>query len=117
MMKRAFGAVSMLLMLHLSLVRADSACASHGASKGSPMAGMAEHHHGPAGPSHGGQKEKCDTPVTQDCCSALTSCAPALAAPASVEPRFAVLRVRQSTDRVESAPSRVTAPETPPPRA
>ncbi len=117
-MKRALGVVSMLLMLHLSLVAADNMCATHGASKAAPVASQGgHHHHGQPEPSHGSQKENCDTPVSPDCCSALTSCAPTLVLQSAEADELAVVRVSYSTERVESAESRVTAPEPPPPRS
>jgi hypothetical protein len=117
-MKRLFGAISMLLMLHLTLVGADVVCATHGAAK-MPIAGDHMSHHGyPAQSSQrGSQKEKCNTPVSQDCCRALTSCAPTLDPVTLVASRFLPLDTATIAYRVDSPLARVTAPETPPPRA
>lgn len=116
-MKRALGAISMLLMLHLSLVGADNVCASHAVSKAASSGGQSAHHHGMPMQSHGGKKEKCDTPISPDCCTAMVSCAPTVALPAQDNEPLALIHVSQPTDRVDTAPSRATAPEPPPPRA
>jgi hypothetical protein len=116
-MKRLLGAISMALMLHLNLVGADAVCATHGSAKG-PMAGdhMVHQQHS-AHSSHGSQKGKCNTPVSPDCCSALTSCAPMLSLVSLVAIELVPLHADPVADRVDSPLSRVTAPETPPPRA
>ena len=116
-MKRLFGAISMLLMLHLTLVGADVVCATHGAPKMPMAGGHMSHHQPPARSSHGGQKEKCNTPASQDCCRALTSCAPTLDPVTLVASRFLRLDAAHIAYRVDSPLSRVTAPETPPPKA
>jgi hypothetical protein len=112
-MKRFLSLLTFSMMVHLSLVAADNVCASHAVSK----AASAGQHHGMPMPSPKGEKGKCDTPISPDCCTAMVSCAPTLALPELGKEQLALIDVSHPTDRVESAPSRVTAPETPPPRA
>jgi hypothetical protein len=116
-MKRLLSLLTFAVMLHLSLVGADNVCASHAVKKAAPSGGEGAHHHGMPMTSHGREKEKCDTPVSPDCCIAMTSCAPTIALWPPAQQQLALLHVSHPADRVESAPSRVTAPEPPPPRA
>jgi len=116
-MKRALGAMSMLLMLHLSVVGADNVCASHAVSKKASSGGQSADHHGMPMQSPGGKKDKCDTPISPACCTAMVSCAPTVAPPARDNEPLALIHASQTTDRVDTAPSRATAPEPPPPRA
>jgi len=116
-MKRLLSLLTFSMMLHLSLVGADNVCANHAVSKAAPAAGQSGHHHGMPMPSRKGEKEKCDTPVSPDCCTAMVSCAPTIVMPEPSKEQLAAIHVSHPTDRVESALSRVTPPETPPPRA
>jgi|SRR5436190_23085539 len=117
-------------MLHLNVVKADLACASHahGASSHGPSshadqehASAASHpmsmHHEQAVGSAVGSTESCDAPVQADCCQALVTCsvAPGLNVTASS------MSAPMSHDVVPAAPqtaplSRNGAPEPPPPK-
>jgi len=76
--QRIAGLFVALLMLHLNLVRADVACALHGAGHAAPSStrphpGPAHHGHGQSGGDQHHEKP-CDTPTQADCCQALVSC-------------------------------------------
>jgi hypothetical protein len=119
-MKRTVGLLILATMLHLVLVGTDLACASHGvASVAGKMAGMPDHH-APVHPtgSHSEGRGDCHTPAVPDCCNAVSSWAPSNA-PATV---VATGVEPQAREALTPGPrdawvSRVTAPETPPPRA
>jgi hypothetical protein len=110
------------LMLHLNVVRADVACATHQAPAGqdAPM----QHHMGAMGGSHAGDLSEgiaddadCETPAQKDCCQAVTSCSPALGFGVETQiagwvPSHGAAGAFFSTRPL----SRSTAPEPPPPR-
>jgi hypothetical protein len=118
-MRRTLGLFTMALMLHLVMVGSDFACAKHVAAFGAAMAGMPDH---PSGQhrttSHSEGTGDCHTPVTPDCCSAITSCTSTII-PASADVSQAVVREHQAVTpgARDLWISRVVAPETPPPRA
>ena len=123
-MRRALGFVSMLLMLHLTLVGSDRVCAKHGVDAtaaamhgSSAHSGMSHEQNHPA-QTHGEQKEQCETPISQDCCSALTSCSPTIVvASATTVVRAMSADADRPLGPQSSMLSRVPAPEPPPPRA
>ena len=107
----AFGLAA--VMVHLSVARADVACAAHGAHQGNPAA---QQDHSDAG-DHAPHDTRCDTPSQQDCCEALASCSVILGPGGDTH----VAQRADAIDRVISAAvlaplSRVAAPDPPPPR-
>jgi hypothetical protein len=107
-------------MLHLSSVRADSACATHGEhSKGS-----AQMHHDDAdshsshSPGPGDSKDKsCETPSQPDCCQALASCSVALGFDGGARLAQHELAHAGVLAALTTAPlSRIATPDPPPPR-
>ena len=117
-MKRIASALTALFVLHLTFVSADVACADHGtaASHATPVASM--HHHGPMSQHDRHKRSKdCKTPVTLNCCGAMSACAPTFAtAPAGAgDAAWTQAAVRWASDAAPS--SRGRAPEPPPPRA
>ncbi len=123
-MRRALGFLSMLLMLHLTLVGSDRVCAKHGVDASvavtdshSIHAGM---HHEQSHPAqgHGEQKEQCRTPVSQECCTALTSCSPTIVvAEATTVADLGSAQASRPNSLENSMLSRVPVPEPPPPKA
>jgi hypothetical protein len=128
-LRRLSGFLVALLMLHLTFVGADGACAEHG-DRGERQQGHAHAHATPGGHGHhdvslgaeavgdAATDQPCETPTQPGCCRAMSSCA---VNAAFMERAFASPRppVRAS---IESAAltiplSRVTAPDPPPPKA
>jgi hypothetical protein len=127
MLARRLAAVFMaFLMLHLSVVSSDAACATHmsdahahgasmsmgsGSMGGGSMGSMHEHRGAVQEP-----QAPCDTPVQPNCCQALASCATV----------FAVGRASAAAHRPERAGiaatqlpiplSELIAPDPPPPK-
>ena len=122
-MRRTLGLLSMLFMVHLTLAGSDPVCAKHGSASAMAMdtdaSGSSDaDHHSHSAQSHGEQQDQCEIPVTEDCCNAVTSCSPTIvieSMSAAAEPRPAV--DGRPTSHHVTLLSRVTAPETPPPRA
>ena len=121
-MRRLYGIVVGLLMLHLTFVGADWACAQHGdaPARGHQHAAMG-HHHGDVASVHElapAPEQPCQTPTQPDCCRAMTSCAinaafPSGAALGELPPRHAQIAPGVS----DVPPSQTAAPEPPPPKA
>ena len=112
MIRRPIALLLALVMLHLTVARADAVCAMHHEAPATAHEGM-DHGGAPA------EKAPCDAPMSAEYCQTLASCAPvlslnealgAIAAPAIV-PTTIALAV------VERPLSRSTAPEPPPPKA
>lgn len=109
-------------MLHLNVVRADAACATHETSATHDM--PAQHDMAAMDMSHDVNVSdvviddaSCETPVHKDCCQAMTSCAPlvgsAVESPtATPEPSHDAVGAPFATRPF----SRSCAPEPPPPR-
>lgn len=116
----AWGLVA--FMLHLNVVRADAACATHqmpahqNASMQHDMDGLhGGHDRGRA--DGAADATNCETPTQTDCCQAVTSCSPALGF--GVEKQIAswIPTHDAAGARFFARPlSRNTAPEPPPPR-
>lgn len=117
--RRLFAMLTMLVMLHLTFVGGDVACAEqgdHGAMAG--MSGvpagdapLAHHAHGD------GSREPCDTPAAVHCCDAVASCGiVALAASSGATVSFVVAE-RALEPATHHLLSRALGPEPPPPRA
>lgn len=117
--RRLFALLTMLVMLHLTFVGADVACAEqghHGA-----MAGMSDAPASETAREHqahdGGSRSPCDTPAAVHCCDAVASCGiVALAAP-SGETVSMVAAERALSPATQHLLSRALGPEPPPPRA
>lgn len=124
--RRFAGALTALLMLHLSLVASDAVCATHttgharnaqhqsapgGESRADMSAQMA--HHG----AHDQRQRPCETPSQANCCQALASCGASFAASAtrSLPPARANALVPSSV--IDIPLSELAAPEPPPPKA
>ena len=123
-MRRALGLLSMLLMLHLTLVGSDTVCAKHAVDSSAAAVESHSIHAGMDGEQehtaqrHGEQKEQCKTPVSQDCCNALTSCSPTIVVAAAPSVGSVYLaRATRPNSPPSSRLSRVPAPEPPPPKA
>jgi hypothetical protein len=120
-MKRALALVMMFLFLHLSVGNKDLECANHSADSASTMAGMDMHagnHPADAQTEHhqAGHHDGRST-GDQPCCSAMASCSLSIAA-SDLESSLEELAFNaRPLGREHSALVRVTAPETPPPRA
>jgi hypothetical protein len=119
--RRVAGALVGLLMLHLSFVRADVACAAHGDRHGRATSAMqhhtASHAHGTPSESQGREKP-CDTPRQADCCQALASCALLLAFNGDDGASSIVSAHDAVRGAVVSIPlSLIVPPDPPPPKA
>ena len=119
-MKRVLGIVMTFLLLNFTLGSNDFACAKHGADAASSSAAVhadVTHHHGDqTNPSHSHERGGA-TPVAQPCCSAMASCMPTLAAHADATTSDSGESSSRPRSNALAALSRLTAPETPPPRA
>ena len=117
LVRRILGLLTMSMMLHLSLVGTDFACAKHAHAINASMPGMPNHQGHPL-QSHGEGTGDCHTPISPDCCSAITSCSTTIG-PVNNSALNPILRRREHHRWAtrELALSRVAAPETPPPRA
>jgi hypothetical protein len=109
-------------MLHLNVVRADAACATHEMSAGQDaptqhdMGGVHEGHD--SSPADGAaDAADCKTPAQEDCCEALASCSLVLGADdAAVAAPTALPHLGVLTAPADMPLSRVAAPEPPPPK-
>lgn len=136
---RVVGACTMALMAHLSLVGSDLVCASHAGSHSAmthkmstssptntdemqagamrePMAAAPKTSAGSAQAAMDGVP--CQVPSTDHCCDAMTGCAITLAA---IDVANALPAPTSDAGVAAAAalapPSRLTAPESPPPKA
>jgi hypothetical protein len=88
-----------------------------------PAAGTDSHagmHHQQNHPaqSHGEQNEPCQTPASQECCRALTSCSPTIVVTqATIVADLVSAQVNRPSSPETSKLSRVSVPEPPPPKA
>ena len=113
----------MLVLLHLSWVRADVSCARHSHHGSTTAMAMPEGHghasmDGMVAQGTHTEKSPCDTPATTDGCSALTSCGSSFDGGARESTTLG--RVAESEPMpayTATALSRAIVPETPPPRA
>lgn len=120
--RRLYGIVVGLLMLHLTFVGADWSCAQHGdaPARGHQHA-MMGHHRGEATAVHeltSAPEQPCETPTQPGCCRAMTSCAINIAfangaALGELPPRHAQIGSGVS----DVPPSQMAAPDPPPPKA
>ena len=122
LVRRISGMITALLMLHLTFVGADLACAEHGDRSADEHRGMMAHHehHTTAAHTEGvtATDQPCETPTQPQCCHAMTSCAVGAALERGMGPDS----VPPIRDVIESAImrlplSQVTSPDPPPPKA
>ncbi len=119
--RRLPGFITALLMLHLTFVGADLACAQHGdrPTQGHQHAMRHQQHRGAAVHVEAATgNQPCDTPTQPACCQAMTSCAinatcERVDRSASVPPCPNV--IAPAVTRIPSSP--ITAPDPPPPKA
>jgi hypothetical protein len=121
--RQLVGALLGASLLHLSVGRADAACASHGQEQ--QATGHAQHvappesHHGHASTeASAASGDECQTPVQEDCCQALMQCSVVLSL--GIERSadgVSTTRDLAAVSRQAEPHSRFSTPETPPPRA
>src|SRR4051794_1581532 len=118
-MQRAFGVISILFMLHLSVAGSDLVCAKHGVAKahpGNPSHSSGQHHSHQAKSGASQQQDDCETPATPDCCGAVTSCAPTFSPGAVIAVvEMSLVDIARPIGPATAPLLRVVAPETPPP--
>src|SRR5262249_22183854 len=121
-LRRVYGVVLTVLMLHLTLVGADLSCFDHGGLSGARHGDGAGHRHHAMAMSTLGSvtsaEQPCQTPAQPQCCRAMTSCTVNgtivnaarltrwLGAAGVIVPRL-----------IDVPPSAITSPDPPPPKA
>jgi hypothetical protein len=128
MLRRLSGALAWLLLLNVSVERADRACATHGWE--APAAGSHAQHatsghhesqdhpartHGT--PGHEGSDEACKIPRSAECCQAAASCSVTLSSETKDGPEASLDDARAIADPLGHALRGSPAPDTPPPKA
>lgn len=118
---RLVGLLTAAFSLHLNVLAADSACATHA---GSSAMSRASHHgsagHGPHAVSReaGGRvNEPCQTPSQPHCCEAMATCSTVGIGSQVYPSRHYVARASVIDRATGSLLTRFIAPETPPPKA
>jgi hypothetical protein len=127
MLARRLAAVFMaFLMLHLSVVSSDAACATHmsdahahgasmsmgsGSMGGGSMGSMHEHRGALQEP-----QAPCDTPVQPNCCQALASCATVFAVGRASAAAHRPERAGIAATQLRIPLSELIAPDPPPPK-
>jgi hypothetical protein len=121
-MRRALALLLVGPLLHLNVVRADTACATHPAEAAAAPArepgsdAQAHHQHGAPAPAT--DEESCEVPAQVECCQALASCGPTLGGdPASADHGLTTDRHGVPATQRTLPLSATAAPEPPPPRA
>lgn len=119
-MRRLVGLLSMLLMLALSFAGGDLVCAGrhHRGGHTVPVAAQTDAHHQHTTPAsdHCKDDDSCTRPSAASCCGALPGCTTTVLAAAGTETSTLSRVIERPVERVAIAPTRHTAPETPPPR-
>jgi hypothetical protein len=116
------GLITGLLMLHLTFVGADLACAEHGDRAPQGHAPATAHHERHVVAAHVEASvtpdQPCETPTQTECCRAMTSCA-VNAAFERGAPLASVAPVRSAIEPavLRAPPSQITSPDPPPPKA
>jgi len=116
--RRALALLVVGTMLHLAMASADFACAQHAVVAAATPS--MPNHQPPPHPtqSHGEGTGDCHTPVSPNCCTAITSCsvtlAPVVVAAAA---ELAHSAIAPPPEPNTTGAWRSLAPETPPPRA
>jgi len=118
MLRRVAALLTGLLMVHLTFVGSDFACAVHpGDTAGVPHA-MAHHgHSATTSENAAAERAPCRTPAVPMCCQGLASCASVLSMTEAA--RVAGVTVTKNTlpESVRDLPrSEIIAPDPPPPR-
>lgn len=121
-LRQLVGLLTAAFSLHLNVLAADSACATHAGA--SAMAGAS--HHGSAAQGHakgsGGEagdrvSEPCRTPSQPNCCEATATCS-TVAVSSRVPSVHDDIAPGSAIDRATGTLlTRFIAPETPPPKA
>ena len=121
-MRRLTGLLTSLLLLHLTIVGADLACAKHDvhtASHALPSATSPDHeHHAVPAQAHDRDDKPCQVPTLPACCYALASCGVSLTCAASqgaADIRSLAARAVASADYPPY--SWASEPDPPPPKA
>ncbi|HEX8848267.1 MAG TPA: hypothetical protein VF761_01915 [Gemmatimonadaceae bacterium] len=119
MLRRLLAVLAMLVMLHLTFVGADVACAEQGHHRA--MAGMSGAPASDAAQEHRAHPDSsqspCDTPAAAHCCDGLASCGMAALAASPGETVSIVAAERALAPATQHLLSRALGPEPPPPRA
>lgn len=119
-LRRFAALLTAIFTLHLSLLSADVACATHGANA---TLASAMHHDGmtssAVSQAHGDAQVSapCETPTQSHCCDALASCSVAVLGASSPAPRWFVEAASRVVAPHRSLSSLTLAPEPPPPKA
>jgi hypothetical protein len=127
MLARRLAAVFMaFLMLHLSVVSSDAACATHMSDTHAHGQGMSMKGGNTSGSmnasmqARGGAVQEpqapCDTPVQPNCCQALASCATVFAVGRASAPRQRPERAGVAATELLIPLSELIAPDPPPPK-
>jgi hypothetical protein len=120
--RRLSGLITGLLMLHLTFVGADLACAEHGDRAPQGHAPATAHHERHVVAAHVEASvtpdQPCETPTQTECCRAMTSCA-VNAAFERGAPLESVPPVRSAIEpaALRAPLSQITSPDPPPPKA
>lgn len=126
-LRSVVAALTAVLVMHLSVLGVDRACATYGAGTAASMASMQDAPRHEASPdtrdataSHqtdAGHHEPCETPVRAHCCDALASCSVAALASAADAAGWPTEHAARDAAPSLALRSLTAAPETPPPRA
>jgi hypothetical protein len=121
--RRLTSVLTSLLLLHLTWVSADLACAKHGVHGGAqvsqPDASSHADHHAPAGPDAVGHADTaCQVPTLPACCEALASCGMSIADERPAESGDLSYLTAGARSGVGDMPASWTLePDPPPPKA
>jgi hypothetical protein len=120
MIRRRFtGILVALLLVHLTWIGNDPACAdqSDGGASMPTATGDVAHHHGPAS-SDDARAPSPNAPVSSQCCAAMASCAVALiAAPATERGDLVATASNALAASAHTRSFGIPAPDPPPPKA
>lgn len=120
--RRLSGLITGLLMLHLTFVGADFACADHGNRPAQAREHTMGHHEHHVAAAHVeaaiATEHPCETPTQPECCHAMTSCAISAAFERGTRSDLVPLLRDVIEPALTRVPlSRITAPDPPPPKA
>jgi hypothetical protein len=120
-LRRLAGLLTAAFSLHLNVLAADSACATHAGSSAMSRAS----HHGSAG--HGSHatsndasdriSEPCQTPSQPHCCEAMATCSTVGVGSQACPSRHDVTHASVIDRATGTLLTRFVAPDTPPPKA
>jgi hypothetical protein len=107
-----------LMMLRLTFVGADFACAQHGGQSGVAHASESQDPHAAHSTTETAATEQpCELPALPECCTAMASCAVNLVLEGAEQTTSAFMREAVAVADSYAPRSRVTAPDPPPPKA